>query len=145
MSEQRAEELAEVFSRFGPAFMRWVRSGVDHEGLTFARIRLMWAIRTEGPQIMSELKDWLGVTARSVTSLVDGLEDEGYVVRRGHPEDRRATIIELTQDGQTVIDEAHEAHQAHASTLFERLDDGDRRELLRIMQTLLDELGAAEP
>ena len=48
---------------------------------------------------MSDLGDELGVTARYVTSLVDGLEKEGLVRRVPHPTDRRATIIESTPKG----------------------------------------------
>lgn len=29
--EAHAQQLAEVFSRFGPAFMRWLRAGVGSE------------------------------------------------------------------------------------------------------------------
>jgi DNA-binding MarR family transcriptional regulator len=46
----------------------------DDDGLTMARLRLLWALETEGPMIGSELKDALGITARSVTSLVDALD-----------------------------------------------------------------------
>jgi DNA-binding MarR family transcriptional regulator len=140
--DDRATELADAFSRFGPAFMRWVRAGVEEEGLTFARMRLMWAVHTEGPQIMSELKDWLGVTARSVSSLVDALEDEGYVRRRLHPEDKRAHLVELTDEGETVVERAHRTHRDRASDLFASLGEDEQDQLLATMEKLLAEIDA---
>lgn len=138
MTTGTARELADAFARFGPPFMHWMKAGLRDENLTFARMRLLWAIEAAGPQIMSELKDTLGVTARSVTSLVDGLEADGYVTRRPHPEDRRATVIELTPDGEEAMERVHRLHQARAAELFADLPDADQHALLRIMEDLVD-------
>jgi DNA-binding MarR family transcriptional regulator len=62
-------------------------------------MKLLGALHRLGPQIMSGLSDDLGVTPRNVTALVDALEREGLVRRRPHETDRRATVVELTQEG----------------------------------------------
>ncbi len=138
MTTAAARDLADAFARFGPPFMHWMKAGLKDENLTFARMRLLWAVEAGGPQIMSELKDTLGVTARSVTSLVDGLEADGYVVRKPHPDDRRATVIELTSDGEDAMERVHGLHQTRAAELFADLPDDDQRTLLRIMEALVD-------
>lgn len=130
----------DVFSRFGPAFMRWIKNTRDSEGLTIARLRLLWVLETQGPMIGSELTDALGITARSITSLVDALEEEGYVRRKAHPEDRRATLVEPTDAGREAIQRAQRDHREHASVLFEHLDPDDQQALLDLMSSVLDEL-----
>src|ERR1700683_4595794 len=90
--------LAHRFELFGQIFRRWLHSHTENGGVTPARLRLLGALHCMGPQIMTNLGDQLGVTARNVTALVDALESEGLVRRTPHPTDRRATVIELTPD-----------------------------------------------
>ena len=142
-----AEALAEHFAVFGPAFVKWLHAGSRDSGITFPRLRLLHVLHTDGPQIMSSLGDRLGVTARNVTALVDGLEDDGLAQRTAHPKDRRATVVQLTPRGQRAAADHFTAHRVRAAGLFERLSPADQRELLRLVQTLigvLREAGADE-
>src|SRR5262249_23209003 len=88
--------LVETFWTFWPAFQRWADSQTASSTLTPQRTRILESLHEKGPQIMAELRDQLGVTATNITALVDGLESEGLVVRKPHPTDRRATVIEIT-------------------------------------------------
>jgi DNA-binding MarR family transcriptional regulator len=135
-----ATELVEAFGRFGPAYMKWLGAGI--EGTTYARMRLLKALQVHGPQIMTVLSDWLAVTPRNVTVLVDGLEAEGLVRRVPHPEDRRATIVELTDDGEAVITAAHAQHTERAAALFSSLDENDQAALLVLIRRLTEQLVA---
>lgn len=120
--------------------MRWIKNTKDEEELTIARLRLLWTLETQGSMIGSELKDALGITARSVTSLVDALETEGYVQREPHPDDRRATLVELTPSGRQAVQAAQRDHRERAAVLFEHLDPDDQQALLRIMTSVVDTL-----
>src|SRR5262245_56664337 len=92
-------QVARAFARFGPTYKRWIESQVDPDGVSFARMRVIEAIHGRGPQAMGAIGTMLGVSARNVTSLLDGFEGEGLVRRAPHPTDRRATLIELTPAG----------------------------------------------
>jgi DNA-binding MarR family transcriptional regulator len=135
-----AAQLVEAFGRFGPAYMKWLSAGIP--GTTYARMRLLRILQLHGPQIMTALSGWLAVTPRNVTVLVDGLEGEGLVRRVPHPEDRRATIVELTDQGDAVITAAHAQHSSRAAALFESLTAQDQATLLALMRRLTDELVA---
>jgi DNA-binding MarR family transcriptional regulator len=93
---------------------------------------------------MREIGVRLGVTARNVTKLVDGLEAEGLVIRQRHPHDRRATLLRLTPRGQVVSKESLQANHAAAAQLFEPLGPADRRRLTRILRKLIDGLRTAD-
>ncbi len=135
--------LVDAFADFGPCYMRWVKSRLRDRGLTYARMRLLGALYCGGPQIMSSISDGLGVTRRNVTALVDALEDEGLVKRRPHPTDRRATVIELTQQGERTADAMYEEHREAVSELFAELTEDDQQELLRLVDQLHTKLQAA--
>src|SRR5579885_2081359 len=83
-------ELVEAFGSFAPHWVKWVHLSAAPAGITPARLRVLGTLYADGPQIMHDLSDRLGVTPRNVTALVDGLEADGLVERRPHPSDRRA-------------------------------------------------------
>ena len=91
-----SHKLCEMFWTIGPAYSRWAESRLRNEGLSPQRIRLMAFLLKNGPSKMRLLRNELGVTATSVTALVDSLEKEGMVTRQPDPADRRATLIALT-------------------------------------------------
>lgn len=129
-----------AFARFGPAFRRWMSTGVSTT--SFPRLRLLRVLLTEGPQTMGALSQELGVTPRNITVLVDGLEGEGLAERHPHPKDRRATIVALTDAGRTVVTEAFGAHVERVSVLFERLSPSEQATLLTLINKLADELAS---
>ena len=138
--------LVDELADFGPCYMRWVRSRSQDRGVSYARMRLLGALHCGGPKIMSGLSDELGVTKRNVTALVDALEEEGQVRRRPHPTDRRATVIELTDQGSETMDRMYDEHRAAVAELFVGLSEGDQRELIRLLGQLratLKRAGAA--
>lgn len=135
-----AQRLADLFSVFAPAFLKWQYAGVLVPGMTYPRMRLIHVIAEDGPQIMSLLRERLGVSARNVTVLVDGLEKEGFARRVPHPTDRRATIIELTDEGRAVHRRVYATHADRAEALFATLSPPDRRHLSRILANLADAL-----
>jgi DNA-binding MarR family transcriptional regulator len=132
--------LVDAFADFGPCYMRWVKSRLRDRGLTYARMRLLGALHCGGPQIMSSISEELGVTRRNVTALVDALEDERLVRRLPHPTDRRATVIELTDEGAKTTHAMYDAHREAVSELFAGLSEQDQRELIRLLDTLRDTL-----
>jgi DNA-binding MarR family transcriptional regulator len=140
VAESSALQLVDEFAAFGPCYLKWVRSRLQDCGLTYARMRLLGTLHCNGPQIMSSISDELGVTKRNVTALVDALEEEGLVRRRPHPTDRRATVIELTEQGLKMTDSMYEGHRAAVSELFVDLSEEDRRELIRLLGLLREAL-----
>ncbi len=129
-------QLVDELADFGPCYMRWVRSRLQDRGVTYARMRLLGALHCGGPKIMSGLSDELGVTKRNVTALVDALEEEGLVVRRPHPTDRRATVIALTGRGSETMDRMYDEHRAAVAELFVGLSEEEQRELIRLLGQL---------
>lgn len=128
--------LVQEFAAFGPAYMRWVKSRLGEGGPTYARMRLLGVLRYRGPQIMSGLSGDLGVTPRNVTALVDALEEDGLVRRKPHPTDRRATVIEMTGEGEQTCESTLACHAEAAAELFDDLSEEERRELLGALEKL---------
>lgn len=82
---------------------------------------------------MGDLAAALGVTARNITTIVDGLEGEGLLTRQPHPTDRRVILLELTEKGRAHIAQIHTLHRATAERFFAPLDAAERGELLGLL------------
>ena len=128
--------LVDEFAAFGPAYLKWVRSRMREPGVSYARMRLLGALHCGGPKIMSGISDELGVTRRNITALVDALEEEGLVRRLPHPTDRRATVIELTEEGGRRMETLYDEHRRAVAELFAGLSDEERGELVRLLGLL---------
>ena len=87
-----------------------------------------------------ELAVHLRVAPRSVTDVVDALEERGLVHRTPDPTDRRATVVTLTASGRGLVDEIDAARRADSHAYFSQLSDRDQAALRRIL-TRLDATG----
>ena len=90
-------------------------------GLTKARTHVLWELSRRRDPSQRDLADAVGVTPRTMTGLIDGLESTGFVVRRPHPTDRRALHIVLTAKGRDAADWLVSSHADLAVTLFGRM------------------------
>ncbi len=135
-----ALQLVATFHAVERAMSRWAQSLIESAGSSPARMRLLGVLHCKGPQIMCGLGDELGVTARQVTNLVDALESEGLVRRVAHPTDRRATVIESTPKGNWQAEELYGPFREKLSGLYRELPQADQRELLRLLEALLEAL-----
>ena len=115
------------------------------QSLSFPQMRVMRVLEdAEAGRIrMGELSAVLGVTARNVTTIVDGLEREGLVMRMPDPKDRRAILLALTPKGQEHIAGVYAMHYEAAERFFAALDTAERAELLRLLNKILDARRAA--
>jgi DNA-binding MarR family transcriptional regulator len=116
-AERRRRLVAET-ARFTSAFARWME-GRACGGLSYARLRLLQALHCGGPAIMRDLGVQLGVSPRNMTAMVDALENAQLVVRRPHPTDRRATLVELSPAGALEAEQALETRLDAMAELFE--------------------------
>jgi DNA-binding MarR family transcriptional regulator len=106
-------------------------------GLTPAQERALRLIaRDEEPPRMTELADRLGIVPRSLTTVIDALEQAGLVRREIDPRNRRAILLHLTERGTAVRDDLREARRRAAEDLFAPLPAADRETLAGLLARL---------
>ena len=87
-------------------------------GLTEARAHLLWELQARGPCTQRALASALRVTARAITSLVDGLVETGFVTREPCAADRRAILVTFTELGRVTAAALADGHRELARQLF---------------------------
>jgi DNA-binding MarR family transcriptional regulator len=80
----------------------------------------------------TQLYQALMLSSGAMTNRLDRLEKAGYVQRLPDPQDRRGTLIQLTDQGVQFIDKAVEVHLWNEQRLIANLSVEERKQLARI-------------
>ncbi|WP_116996048.1 MarR family winged helix-turn-helix transcriptional regulator [Desertimonas flava] len=137
-------ELLDLSARFARGFARFL-DGKGSGGFSYPHLRVLETLHCQGPSTMRPLAEGLGLTARNLTAVADALESDGLLRRVGHPTDRRATILELTDAGLAAADESLAPRFGEIMALFDRLSPSDRAQFARTLAELVDAMEAGCP
>ncbi|WP_432192529.1 MarR family winged helix-turn-helix transcriptional regulator [Streptomyces sp. bgisy027] len=144
-SSVTGHQLLAGFASLRKGLRQWMQVNMPAGGggLTVPRATLLLGLTLKSePAGMSELGEPLGMSPRSMTVLVDGLEKEGLVRRVTHPHDRRVKLVELTPAGRQVAQRELGPSHAAAAALFDDFTAEERAELLRLLVKVGDSLRA---
>lgn len=90
--------------------------------------------------IARELAEMSGTTPASVTSLLQGLEERGYITREPSPTDSRVKLIRATAEGSRVVSGFDDVMTAAQERIFAVLDDADQDALIALLRPLADSI-----
>jgi DNA-binding MarR family transcriptional regulator len=132
------DSLSEAFWSVARRLREMSQESLAPWDITPAHLRALRVLKRHGPMRLSELSDQLRIAPRSTTEVADALESRGLIERRPDPGDRRATLVEVTEHGVTVLDAIRAARGTEAERVFGRLSETDRAHLARILRKLQD-------
>jgi len=139
-------QLAELMVRTSWRLRRGAAKELAPLGVTFAQARVMRVLAGTGePMRMADLAASLEIVPRSVTTMIDSLEQAGLVCREADANDRRSVLVSPSPAGQMVLDRLDRARRDTADDLFSRLTPGERAQLLALLVALDAERGAVAP
>jgi DNA-binding MarR family transcriptional regulator len=140
LSDDALERLFQVATVLGDA----MAEDLAARGLTRARATLMAQLHRMGPSNQRALAAALRVTPSNITGLVDALEEVGLVARSRHPDDRRATLVSLTDAGARAAAALAGDERAVARFLFAGRDRGGLESLVGGLDRVLGRLSSPE-
>jgi DNA-binding MarR family transcriptional regulator len=130
-------ELAELLSHSARRLRRGSTVQLAPLGLTNAQARVLRIVASAGsPLRMADIAARLEVVPRSVTTMVDGVEAAGLIIRSTDPDDRRSVLVTLTARGRALLQRLERARRATAEDVFGGLGGGERAELARLLGAL---------
>lgn len=121
---------------------------MSREGLTQARFRVLFLIRhshggEEGAHPF-ELAKLLKVERATITSLIDGLERDGFVRREPSARDRRSIRVVLTAKGRRIIAEVAPKRMRDMMGIMGVLSTAECKTLSRLLDKLERRLAQAK-
>jgi DNA-binding MarR family transcriptional regulator len=139
MGDEDPVQLADLLHGLTKRLRRAQADALAPLGLTPAQARALRMIargEDEEPLRMTELADRLGIVPRSLTTVIDALEEAGLVRREIDPRNRRAILLRLTDRGTAVRDDLREARRRAAEDLFAPLSAPARKTLADLLALL---------
>ena len=111
------------------------RLAAEH-GLSIIQARLLGVLRDRTPT-MKELGRLLGLDKSSTSGLVDRAEARGLVSRVPSQTDRRAVLVNLSDEGRSLVAEVAARFETEIDAVLDRLKPRDREALSRLVSRLL--------
>ena len=110
---------------------RRINDGVVARGFEGVRPAHGFAFTRLAPDgaTVTELAGHLGVTKQAASQLVDEIVRKGYAERRPHPEDARARLVVLTEQGWAGTRAAEEAAAEAVAAWVDVIGEGEVRVL----------------
>ena len=112
-------------------------------GLNRGEVGVLGALRIAGPPNRlspTQLFKGLMLSSAGITSRLDRLETRGLVRRTRDPDDRRGVLVELTDEGARILDEAVTANSESERELLAGLSPAERETLGSLLRKLLANL-----
>jgi DNA-binding MarR family transcriptional regulator len=134
--EEPEESLAEAFRGVARQLRHQTQRTLAPWDVTPSQARALGVLTRHGPMRLGALSEYLRIVPRSATEVVDALEKARLVERRPDPDDRRATLVAPTSQGEKAAAAIRAARAAEAEGFFSGLDEADRTSLARILRTL---------
>lgn len=121
------------------AAARLTRAASRIPGVTYSSIawRVLADLERDGAARVTELAIAQRVTQPSMTTLVQRLEGEGWIVRSPDASDGRATLVGISEAGVRALAGYREGAAALIVPALSRLDGPDRAALARAAELML--------
>lgn len=106
-------------------------------GFSIAGFRVMSAIYMDGPAEPARLARLAGVSKASISSVLNTLEKDGFVVRERRSADRRIVTVSLTEAGAAACRMATDRQLALERAWLAPLSEEEVQTLLRLLRKIL--------
>ena len=129
----------EFAGRLRIAAGRIARDGLGQkrvDGMTPSRMTALAVLAAEEPLRMGELAARLGISAPTVSRLVDDLAELGFLERVADEDDHRATRVRLSAEGHRGLAAVREHGATRLADRIGKLDDAERAALERALPVL---------
>jgi DNA-binding MarR family transcriptional regulator len=112
--------------------------------VTLPQLRTLGVVSLEGPQTESALAERLDVHASTMTRMCSRLVARGLVVRTPSAIDRREVVIELTAQGQGLVDVVLDKRRREIDAVVRRMTPEDRDRVVSALELFSEARGATD-
>ena len=127
--------LSQAFVNWHKAFMKVL----DPYKLTYSQWIILQTLMTQGaPMSPTELNKYLTIEGTSISILIDGIENRGFIRRRRSRVDRRMVKVSLTEQGQALLAEIDPQISRLIEKIYGPLSAGERKQLIALCRKIRD-------
>ena len=112
------------------------KAGRHHRGMSRERLLVIIGEHPEGVW-QKDIAEAAGINASSTSELIGKLVEDGYLVRETDENDKRATLLKLSDTGKARADEIRAERAARLEAVFANLTEGEKQTLSDLLDTIL--------
>ena len=114
------------------------------ERVTVPQFRMLVVLATRGATKLVALADLLQVAPSTAMRMVDRLIAAGLADRRANPDNRRETLLQLTEEGRRIVEDVTARRRTALAEIVERLRPTERLALIEALNAF-NEAGGEPP
>ncbi len=131
---------AQLMKRILVHFRGQIDEALRPQGVTTAQLQVLYAIRNEPGASGAQLARSCYMTPQSAQSLLQGLEEGGWIVRVKDKVNDRILVAQLTQSGETLMETAESAARVIEKKVWNGVSDNAVRSLNTVLEQCLGNL-----
>jgi DNA-binding MarR family transcriptional regulator len=139
MNIRNTAVMVPAIERATHAIGLWIEHALADLRLTQAEAHVLAYLASHAPCAINDLHRSFGHKRSTLTSILDRLEERGWVARGAHPQSRRLVLVELTETGREVAQRVSNALQALEGRVLARAGDAEVAAFLRVLRVLEEE------
>ena len=113
---------------------RQVAASFKDNGLTQMQFAVLDRLYSHGTQRVSDLLEGLLATSGNMTLVLKNMEKKGWIVRQKSPEDKRAFLIDLTDEGRDLFEKVLPQHLDSVRQAMSIFTDDELSQLYKLLK-----------
>lgn len=109
-----------------------------------SQMELLFTLKHMQPTSPKQLGQEMKLSPGAISQTLDGLVEQGFVDRRGNPDDRRVQTIQLSKFGAKKLGEFVERRNNMMKSILNDLTAEELKILLKVQAKLADKLSAVQ-
>lgn len=145
--EELVLEVLEQYRAYFHGLKTQVGPILKNMDLTLAQLRTLCILAEEGPLVIGQIAQRLGIGLSTGGHLVDRLVQAGLAERTEDVGDRRRTVARLTPSGEEIYEQLRIGPR-RLQSLLQEMDDNDLRALLQgisAMNRIIEKKASEQP
>ena len=140
----RREGFGPMGPGFGPGHCHGKGMGPGHRAFPRERVLVTILYADENGLRQKDLAAELGIHAPALTEQIDRLEGDRYLERVANPDDRRSTLIRLTEKGRARAYEVADERAERAAAICAALTEEEKDTLIALLDKLFADADETE-
>ncbi len=129
-----------LLALLGGYAMRRLRTAHDVNDLKPRQFEILGLLIERGPITQVDLASTMATAPSILVTLLNPLEERGWINRTRDPNDRRRHLVEITKAGASRFRTASEAQRQVEDEVFSALDDEQRSQLRDLLLIVRDDV-----
>lgn len=140
---ESVREQLQIFTRRFGLLNASCRDECCGEQVSMAQSHIIFEVRRLGSPSMQQVAEVLGMDVTTFSRQVKSLEEKGLISRRVSPEDRRVSLLGLSDAGRQVLEKIDGYMAVQLEKIFDQMSIFERETVVRSLELLNDAVARA--